>query len=344
MSKSLGNSPDPLDLIAKYGADGLRFGLLRIAPQGQDIRFDEHQIVEGRNFCNKLWNACRFRQMHGNPDPQADPRAHALPLFSADMLAKLDATIKRVDAAYVGYRFSEIAQALYDFVWGDFCDRFIEAAKADLSGTNDSRREAVLAAMDYALSRILRLMHPFTPFVSEELWLTLGFGTESIQQAPWPETGGFAPVPEAEAAHASVAAARAARAAYSIPSNQRVPWILTEAPAWVAPEASALASLLHASELTLSDASPGGLAATIPTAMGTFHLPLTGLVDAAAESARLDGEIKKVESEIAKVRAKLSSRAFVENAPTEVVTEHRQREASWNERAEALRAARQALG
>ena len=177
MSKSLGNSPDPLDLITKYGADGLRFGLMRIAPQGQDIRFDEQQIVEGRNFCNKLWNACRFRLLQGPVDPEADPFRHELSIFAKDLLSKLEATISRIESGYADYRFSDIAQALYDLVWAQFCDWFIEAAKADL---NDSARKAgTLATMDYALKRILLLLHPFTPFLTEELWHGLGFGSET---------------------------------------------------------------------------------------------------------------------------------------------------------------------
>lgn len=343
MSKSLGNSPDPLNLISKYGADGLRFGLLRIAPQGQDIRFDEHQIVEGRNFCNKLWNACRFRQMHGNPDAAANPTNHILPLFCADILARLDDAIRKIDAGYAEQRFSEVAQVLYNFVWGDFCDRFIEAVKPDFSGRESPRQAAVLATMDYVLSRVLRLLHPFTPFVTEELWLNLGFSAESIQKAGWPEPGNHAPVPEAEAAYQSVAAARAARATYSIPSNQRLPWILVGTPPWVAAEATSLASLLNTKELKLSDQPPGGLAAAVPTAIGTFHLPLEGIVDVAAESARLESEIRKAEAEVVKARAKLAQPAFVNHAPAEIVAEHRAREMAWGERVQALQTARAAL-
>ena len=130
MSKSLGNSPNPLDLIAKYGADGLRFGLMRIAPHGQDIRFDEKQIEEGRNFANKLWNACRFRQLQG-------PATHSLSLqslspYSADILLRLNETVERIENAYANYLFTEVAQLLYEFVWSDFCDWYLEAAKTEL--------------------------------------------------------------------------------------------------------------------------------------------------------------------------------------------------------------------
>ena len=129
MSKSLGNSPDPLDLIDKYGADGLRFGLMRIAPSGQDIRFDEKQIEEGRNFATKLWNVARLRQMHG--PSAADPRivADDLSIYAVEVLARLNETMEAVETAYRQYEFNVVAQRLYDFVWSDYCDWFVEAAK-----------------------------------------------------------------------------------------------------------------------------------------------------------------------------------------------------------------------
>src|SRR5881275_750248 len=132
MSKSLGNSPDPLELIDKYGADGLRFGLMRIAPSGQDIRFDEKQIEEGRNFATKLWNAARFRQMHG--PSEATPRLgdHLLSVYSIEVLARFNELLIAIENAYHGYKFNEVAQRLYDFFWGDYCDWFIEAAKTDI--------------------------------------------------------------------------------------------------------------------------------------------------------------------------------------------------------------------
>jgi valyl-tRNA synthetase len=340
MSKSLGNSPDPLDLIAKVGADGLRFGLLRLAPQGQDIRFDEQQIVEGRNFCNKLWNACRFRTMQGPPDPAADPRAHTLTIFAADMLASLDAAIARIDAAYDAYRFNEVAQTLYDFVWGDFCDRFIEAAKADIMAVDSPRRAGTLAAMDFAISRILRLLHPYAPFVTEELWQGLGLaGGESIQFAPWPEAAGFAPEPRCGQIHEAAAAARNTRSTYNLPSNKRLAWILTSPPAWIEEELPALRALLNASDILLADAAPSDLSAAVPSPIGTLYLPLKGLVDVEAETQRLEGECGKVAAEIHKVRAKLSSGTFVQNAPADVVAEHRAREAAWIAKDATLREA-----
>ena len=334
MSKSLGNSPDPLDLIAKYGADGLRFGLLRIAPQGQDIRFDEAQIVEGRNFCNKLWNACRFRLLQGEPSPICDLSQHQLPLFARGMLGALDTAIRQIEDAYRHYRFNEVAQTLYDFVWGHFCGQFLEAAKADLEVAS-SRRSATLAAMDAALSTILRLLHPFTPFVTEELWRGMGFGA-SIQKEPWPQVLGFEEDARCTQAAEAVAAARAARGAYNIPSGRRLAWSLTQAPEWLLPELPALRCLLQAESLTHGPEAPAGLCATVPTAIGTFHLPLEGLVDIATEIARLQAELGKVQGEIEKVRAKLDSPDFIARAPDEVVAAHRDREKAWLARSKIL--------
>ncbi len=340
MSKSLGNSPDPLDLIAKYGADGLRFGLLRIAPQGQDIKFDEQQIVEGRNFCNKLWNACRFRLMQGAVDPDADPSKHDLSIFARDLLAKLDATILRVTEGYEGFRFSDIAQALYDFTWGDFCDRFIEAAKADF---DSPRREGTLAVMDFTIQQILKLLHPYMPFITEELWSGLGFGSQSLMETPWPTAGDAAPDARADAFYSAVSQARNLRATYNIPSNKRLDWRFTPSAAWVGDVIPALSLFLHASSLDRCDKAPAGFAAC-PTDIGILYLPLEGIVDASAERRRLQGEIGKVEAEIGKVAGKLSSETFVKNAPPSVVAEHRQRQDDWLSRLAELQTALRALG
>ena len=342
MSKSLGNSPDPLDLIAKFGADGIRFGLLRIAPQGQDIKFDEQQIVEGRNFCNKLWNACRFRQMQGPLDPQADPSKHELSLFAQDLLARLDATIRRVNEGYEAYKFSDIAQALYDFVWGDFCDRFIEVAKSDFT-TDSPRRAGTLATLDYTIKRILQLLHPYAPFITEELWNGLGFGTESIMFSGWPEPAAFAADPRSEAVFTAVSTSRNLRATYGIQGNRRLPWQLAPAADWVKGELPVLTNLLYAESITICEKAPVGHAAC-PTDLGTIYLPLEGIIDAATEAKRLDGEIQKVEAEIEKVAKKLSSETFVQNAPAEVVADHRQRQQDWIAKLAELQKARVSLG
>src|SRR5438046_2709793 len=187
MSKSLGNSPDPLELIDKYGADGLRFGLMRIAPRGQDIRFDEKQIEEGRNFATKLWNVARFRQMHGPSDvaPKIDNRS--VSIYALELLARLNETIDAIEAAYRGYQFNTVAQRLYDFVWSDYCDWFVEAAKTEIFGEDEAKKRTALAVMDLVLSAVARLLHPFMPHITEELWSVLGLGKDSIQFVAPPE-------------------------------------------------------------------------------------------------------------------------------------------------------------
>src|SRR5215469_3464227 len=187
MSKSLGNSPDPLELIDKYGADGLRFGLMRIAPTGQDIRFDEKQIEEGRNFATKLWNVARFRQMHGPSEGEPNIDIRALSIFSVEVLVRLNETLDTIESAYREYHFSLVAQHLYEFVWSDYCDWFVEAAKTEIFSTHETQKESALAVMDLVLSATLRLLHPFMPHLTEEIWSLMDLGKASIQFAALPE-------------------------------------------------------------------------------------------------------------------------------------------------------------
>src|SRR6266852_2145051 len=196
MSKSLGNSPDPLELIDKYGADGLRFGLMRIAPSGQDIRFDEKRIEEGRNFATKLWNVARFRQMQdvaqvSNLRSETDGKLETCPtnlsIYAVEVLARLNETIEAIEAAYREYQFNTVVQQLYDFVWSDYCDWFVEAAKTEIFGDDEMKKKSALAVMDFVLSAILRLLHPFMPHITEELWSIFGFETGTIQFADPPK-------------------------------------------------------------------------------------------------------------------------------------------------------------
>src|SRR5216117_3410933 len=184
MSKSLGNSPDPLELIDKYGADGLRFGLMRIAPSGQDVRYDEKPIEEGRNFATKLWNVARFRQMQGPSSAEPKIDTEQLSIYATEVLARLDATIDALEAAYREYQFNTVAQRLYDFVWSDYCDWFVEAAKTDIFSEDETTKNSALGIMDFVLSAVLRLLHPFMPHITEELWSLLRFRKDSIQFGP----------------------------------------------------------------------------------------------------------------------------------------------------------------
>jgi valyl-tRNA synthetase len=233
MSKSLGNSPDPLDLIAKFGADALRFGTMRSAPLGQDILFDEQNVELGRNFCNKLWNACRFRQMVGGTgvspvvsgvspetfEVQGEIDSKLLTSDDKWILLKLDQAIREMNTAFADYKFSDATATLYRFFWSEYCDWYVEASKAvlvkpvnelnelnRLSESNASRAQSptthltkqranTLAVIDFVLSHTLRLFHPFLPFITEELWHGMGYA-EDMPENQGGQTIMFAPWPK----------------------------------------------------------------------------------------------------------------------------------------------------
>ncbi len=356
MSKSLGNSPDPLELIDKYGADGLRFGLMRIAPSGQDIRFDEKQIEEGRNFATKLWNVARFRQMHG-PTQIARGKLDrfkrssfgSLSIYAMEVLARLDETIDAVEKAYRDYEFNTVAQRLYDFIWSDYCDWFVEAAKTDIFSEDESKKKSALAVMDYVLSAIVRLLHPFMPHITEELWSLLGLGKESIQFAPPPVRAGLAVKAElakkrrlVAAIYETVQAGRNLRSQARIPSNLKAKFALRSKQSGLASEQETIARLLNASELIIDPKFKAGAGTPIATTpLGEVLLVVE--VDRSAERERLEKEIARVEEELRTVEAKLKNKSFVDRAPSEVVELHRQRHKNFAEELKKLKEARDKL-
>ncbi|MGB8169614.1 MAG: valine--tRNA ligase [Chthoniobacteraceae bacterium] len=348
MSKSLGNSPDPLDLIAQYGADALRFGVMRSAPLGADILFDEKNVELGRNFCTKLWNAARFRQMQGGAvEGEIDPR-----LLTSDdkwILMRMNRAIVEVTRALEEYRFSDATQALYRFFWSEFCDWYLEACKAVFYADHAGRKATTLATIDFVLGHTLRLFHPFLPFITEELWHGLGYnadmpddqGGKTIMVAHWPtplENDFFhfydldpSTIEPADQKYETVNMARTLRRDYNIGSSKRVRFILRTANPPPEHEIASLKVLLNAEPLEIVDFGwkppKGTPAAAAP--LGELLLPLEGLVDVAAERDRLGKEIAKVDSEIVKVRAKLADPNFAGKVPAKVLDEHRQRESDW---------------
>jgi valyl-tRNA synthetase len=350
MSKSLGNSPDPLELIDKYGADGLRFGLMRIAPRGQDIRFDEKQIEEGRNFATKLWNVARLRQMHGPSEPAPQIDKQTLSIYGLELLARLNETIDAIDVAYREYQFNTVAQRLYDFVWSDYCDWFVEAAKTDIFGEDEIKKKSALAVMDFVLSATLRLLHPFMPYISEELWSLLGFGTGSIQFAESPEKAALDQVSNLQARRQLVAsiyqtvqAGRNLRAESKIPSNKKIRFILRTNEKLLSGDLSTLTRLLNAEEVQLDpkyQAQPGNPVAVTP--LGEILLTVA-VSDRAGEQQRLDKEIAKLETDLRNVEEKLENKSFVARAPATVVEEHRQRVRDFSEQLTKLKQARESL-
>ncbi|MFZ0435920.1 MAG: valine--tRNA ligase [Chthoniobacterales bacterium] len=363
MSKSLGNSPDPLDLIAKYGADGLRFGIIRVAPQGQDIKFDEKQIEEGRNFANKLWNAARFREMQGPCNPSPDPSGLPLPDIAIHLLHRFDTMHAALRGAYADYRFHEVAGLLYDFFWGDYCDWFVEAAKPILNGSDEQAKNAILTVMDATLSGTLRLLHPLMPHVTEELWKRLGFQAPASASGTGERAGlllytvppaeKLLNLPESEitaastrttALYAAIHAARNLRAEFKIPSQQQVRFLLAPKEEIHDSRRAIFAGLTRASGLEILKEMPPAGTPSVVTDLGTIYMPLEGLVDLDAERKRIAAEITKVEAELVKVEAKLADTSFVEKVPANVLEDHRQRQAKWAEKLETLKTTLKGLG
>ena len=341
MSKSLGNSPEPLDLIAKFGADGLRFGLLSIAPKGQDILFDEDRVGQGRNFCNKLWNAARFRQMSG---PMADnstlaavvSRIKASQLDDDDFailqgLAELtDSTAKNLDE----HEFTAYAQGLYSFFWGDFCDWYVEASKARLRDA--ALVDNCLAVQDLVLRQFLLLLHPVAPFISEELWHLLGYGTEKdFIQNHHTGTGGdllrvlrehgiklsAAKVADVALLREFVASVRGLKSqANQATRRDAVITVVAKdatAKALLTANREKLSSLAGLAEIGFAD-DAGDRTGSL-TSLGTVMLELSGTVDVAAEKVRLAKELAKLEQAVAAGEAKLTNEAFVSKAPPKIL-------------------------
>ena len=350
MSKSLGNSPDPLELIDKYGADGLRFGLMRIAPTGQDIRFDERQIEEGRNFATKLWNVARFRQMHGPSDAAPNIQAKALSIFAVEVLARLNDTIDAIESAYREYHFNMVAQHLYNFVWSDYCDWFVEAAKTDIFSEDEAKKKSALAVMDVVLSATMRLLHPFMPHLTEEIWSLLGLGKDSIQFAAPPEKLALDAIADVadrrrlvSAIYETVKAGRNLRSASKLPSNRKIRFILRTNNTKISEQTPTLSRFLNAEELTLDPkhTAPVGTPVAV-TPLGELFLAIAA-ADQALERERLDKEIARIGEEARIVEAKLQNNAFVERAPAKVVEEHRRRLNDLNAQLTKLKQAREGL-
>lgn len=341
MSKSLGNSPEPLDLIAKFGADGLRFGLLSIAPKGQDILFDEERVGQGRNFCNKLWNAARFRQMSG---PMADNSS--LPAVTTRLrsgllddddfailqgLAELtDSTAKHLDE----HEFTAYAQGLYAFFWGDFCDWYVEASKARLK--DPALAGNCLAVQDLVLRQFLLLLHPVAPFISEELWHLLGYGTgDAFLQDQPPGTGGDllrvlrdSGIRLSAAKVADVAALREFVAAVRGLKSQANQSTRRDAVITVIPRDPAARALLEANHdkvgslaglATIGFAEVAGERTGALSSLGTILLESTVAVDVGAEKVRLGKELAKLEQAVAAGEAKLLNEVFVSKAPATIL-------------------------
>ena len=341
MSKSLGNSPDPIDLMEKYGADGLRFGLMRIAPTGSDLRFDEVSVEEGRNFANKLYNACRLRQMGGEPFQLLESLTAARP-YHLNVMAKLDELAVDLERLYGDYRFGEIAHRLYEFLWNDFCDKFLEAVKLDLRDSAEAGAKALsLGVFDAVMARYLQLLSPYMPHVTEELSARMDYVAkgEFLMQKLLPSEPLLVAFSLEEIASAQAIAGeiyesagrmRNLKAEYKVGQRKDVRFVIKAAPDWLGGELKVLALLVGAEEITINSSyePPKGTPAAV-TGVGEVYLPLEGLIDVETERARLIKEISATELEVTKCAGKLGNASFVDRAPPEVVEQEKARMEDW---------------
>ena len=351
MSKSLGNSIDPLSVIEEYSADALRFSLIAITATGQDVYVNNEKFEMGRNFGTKIWNAARFMQMHREKLSKTLDTAALVSneltldesLLSNDdrhLLDRAGHAVAEVNDLLGRYRFNDAALAVYEFVWHQYCDWYLESVKHILYGEDEACREQTLRIMYYALGVALRLLHPFMPFVTEELWHELGYAAEedSIMTAPWPDmpkTGVLAPLPGiveyVEGKHELVRAGRMLRADYGIAPGKSVDFVIRvdeeKNKNFLLEDSASLSSLLKTDTLDVAVASGKEKAMpSVVTPIGTIYLPLAGIIDVDAELEKLQGQLDKVQSDLSRVKAKLSNENFVSRAPAEVVQVQRDRE------------------
>ena len=334
MSKSKGNVVDPLELMTKYGTDAFRFTLVALAAQGRDIRLSDERVEGYRNFANKLWNAARLVLSNLDGYDAAAGRRGKPDLAARWIDSRLQATIGAVRAHLKAYRFNDAAGAIYQFVWGEFCDWYLEIAKLDLYRADDpTRRVATQHALVSTLETTLRLLHPFMPFITEEIWQRLPHEGESIMIAPYPKVVRRRVDPEAEREMAVVmgivTAIRNIRGEMRVAPGLTVSAIVKPGPeaptALVSANASLIQTLARAAVTVDPQASRPRSSALGVVGGIEIYVALEGVVDLGAERQRLQKEIKRAEDAIAFGRAKLARPEFAERAPAEVVDKEREK-------------------
>ncbi|MDD4869965.1 MAG: valine--tRNA ligase, partial [Kiritimatiellae bacterium] len=378
MSKSLGNSIDPLTIIDEFSADALRFSLMMITATGQDIFLSNDKFEIGRNFGTKLWNAARFMKLHmdggqgdketqrqgememrrdgkknpepGTPNPELrtrnpEPGCWGMdPCFDAKMLspddkhilARLSEAIAACKDNLEKYRFNDAAHVLYEFVWHQYCDWYVECSKDTLYGADAARKENVLKVMNYVFSNALRLLHPMMPFVTEELWHEMGYGAESdsIMTSKWPEAPDSKTIADwgidtgiveyVDDKHDLIRVGRTLKSDYEISPSKKVDYLVKpnsdKLAQMLKADLQSVKSLLRSENITVDvSLEPGKAMPSGISKLGTIYMPIKGLVDIDAEKKRLSAQLNKIDQDLSRISAKLQNMNFVSKAPAEVV-------------------------
>ncbi|MEA3239366.1 MAG: valine--tRNA ligase [Candidatus Bipolaricaulota bacterium] len=340
MSKSKGNSIDPMDVKETYGMDALRFSLAQSTSKGRSMRLPQSLLDEARNFLNKVWNMSRFVLMNLNEErPELSRNLTALE--DRFILSRLSAAVTAIRENLEDYNFNLAVEALYAFVWHDFCDWYLEMAKERLAGDD----QQVRSVLYHTLREIVKLLHPFVPFISERLWQTLGEEPTSVGLAAFPKAGERAPEAEAQMAifQEAVRAVRAIRAELSVPQNAVISVLVrTDDPkltALIGELQGALCTLCGADEwLVATDINaPEGSARQVISGADLF-VPLANLIDIDAERKRIAKDLSQVKSDLERTRKNLANESFLSHAPAEVVEKERGKEQEFLAKAERLQA------
>lgn len=342
MSKSLGNGVDPLDVIEKYGTDAMRFMISTGSTPGQDLRFRWERVEQARNFANKIWNASRFALMnlegfkHSDIDISGD-------LGTADrwILYRLNETSRDISRLIDAYEFGETGRLLYNFIWDDLCDWYIEFAKLSLYGEDQEAKKKTQSVLAYVLDRTMRLIHPFMPFISEEIWQHLPHEGDTVMLASWPTYDASLEnqeaVTEMNLLMDVIRAVRNVRAEVNVPMSKKIEMIIKAADenvlGIVERNVDYIRRFCNTSEFQsgLGLETPDKVMTSIVTG-AEIYLPLSGLIDIAQEISRLEKELKHLNSEVERVEKKLSNQGFVSKAPAKVIEEERAKQADYTEK------------
>ena len=337
MSKSLGNGIDPLEIIDQYGADALRFTLATGNSPGNDMRFSDEKVEASRNFANKIWNAARFILMNLDENEYAPYVPKNLSIEDKWILSKYNDLVKDVTDSLEKFELGLAVQKLYDFIWDVFCDWYIEIAKIRLNGECPTAKATVKAVLVYVMSNTLKLLHPFMPFITEEIWQTLPHDGDSIMISEWPvftdELSFKADEAEMERVMTAIKAVRNRRAEMNVPPSKKAKiFIETTYENTFSEGANFFVRLASASDVQLVKGYENDEAVAIITEDARLFIPLDELVDFKAELERLEKEKAGVLKEIAFVSGKLNNEKFVAKAPEALVNEQREKLAKYNEK------------
>ena len=349
MSKSLGNGIDPLEIVEKYGADALRYNLITGNSPGNDMRFYVEKCEAMRNFCNKLWNASRFVMMNLTIDKNELPGK--LEIEDKWILSKLNDTVKEVCENMDSYELGVAAGKIYDFIWDSFCDWYIELTKPRLNGEDEESKIGAQKVLLYVLTEILKLVHPFMPFISEEIWQALPHEGEALMAARYPEFREELSFPEDEQSFemvmTAIKAVRARRSDMNVPPSRKAHLIIaTERKAAFVAGTSYICKLAYASEVTVQDDAPESTAGmvSVVTDNARMFMPMAELVDLEKERARIEKELQNAEKQLAAQIGKLSNQNFVTRAPEAVVNAEREKKAKLEALIENLKVSLENLG